>query len=458
MAEDILFQLENTQMPFSVEAEQSVLGSVLIDPKCINTVATSLKPEHFYLPQHKEIYTVLLSMYDHSNPIDFVTLFETLKNSGAIDRCGGKQYITQLVQTVPSSANVTTYIDIVKERYYARSLLLAAQTIITDIDNGGDASELIDSAEQKIFEIREGRISNELVHIASVIKNETYDRLQKIADPKTRDDYLGIKCGIQELDETLTGFNKSDLIILGARPGVGKTSFALNIARNIAVDAKKTVCFFSLEMTRDQLAQRLLSNEAGIGSDHLRDSSKMTEMEWVRLAQASEVLSKANIYLDETSSLTVPQMKAKVRRMEKVDMVIVDYLGLMHSSTAKENRVQEVSEISRGLKVMAKELNIPVLVCAQLNRGVEGKGGVAAHKPGLADLRDSGSIEQDADIVMFLCRETQKGMDGEEDGAKTNEVELLVAKNRHGETKTIPLNWDGKFTRFTAVDTLHEEM
>lgn len=457
MADELSFEgLEGGRTPFSIEAEQSVLGSILIDPKSINVAATSLKPDHFYLPQHREIYSTLLSMYDQNQPIDFITLFERLKNDGIVDEAGGKAYLTQLVQVVPSSANITTYIDIVRERFFARSLLLAAQNIIKDVNEGGDAASLIDAAEQKIFDIRQGRDTNDLVHIKNVIQNETYDRLQKVADPETRPDYLGIKCGIEELDETLTGFNKCDLIILGARPGVGKTSFALNITRNIAVNEGKTVCFFSLEMTRDQLAQRLLSNEAAIPSEHLRDSLKMTDMEWVRLAQASETLSKANIYLDESSNITVPEMKAKIRRMKNVDMVVIDYLGLMKSATIKENRVQEVSDISRSLKIMAKELNIPMLVCAQLNRGIEAKGTGKAHKPGLADLRDSGSIEQDADVVMFLYRNTTPD-DDDEYSEDPDTVECIIAKNRHGETKTIKLNWDGKYTRFTAQDNFHEE-
>lgn len=445
--------LELNKAPFSIEAEQSVIGAVLIDPQCMNLVANIVKADHFYLNQHKIIYGTLLSMYDLSQPIDFLTLYEKLKSEGKDEKAGGKSYLTQLVQAVPSSANVEVYCNIVVDRYLARSLLTTAQKLIEDINNGTKANELIDAAEQKIYDIRQGRETGDLVHIANVIKNETYDRLQKVANPETRHDYLGINCGISELDETLTGFNKSDLVILGARPGVGKTSFALNIARHVAVKEGKNVAFFCLEMSRDQLAQRLLSNEACIPSGHLRDSSKMTDKEWVSLAQASETLSKANLFIDETADITVPQMKAKIRRQKNIDMVIVDYLGLVKGSVRTENRVQEVSEVSRSLKIMAKELNIPMLVCAQLNRGVEGKGGTK-HKPGLADLRDSGSIEQDADVVMFLHRENDKT---DEYGEADNTVELIIAKNRHGEIKNIKLNWDGQYTRFTAKDYSHNE-
>ncbi len=449
---------DSAVLPFSVEAEQSVLGSIIIDPKCYLRAATLLKNDYFYLPQHQEIYAALTEMFEKNQPVDIVTLLEKLKGRGVYDDAGGKAYLTQIIQTVPSTANVENYIAIVRDKYFARSLLAAAKGIIKDInENTLDSNLLLDRAEQQIYDIRQGRENTDLVHIKSVIINETYDRLHKIADPETRSDFIGIPCGIGELDKTLTGLNKSDLIILGARPGMGKTSFALNIARNVAVNAGKTVCFFSLEMTRDQLAQRLLSNEAAIESSHLRDSSLMTDDEWTRLAQASEQLSNAELYLDETSNITVPEMKAKLRRMKKVDLVIIDYLGLMHSATAKENRVQEVSDITRNLKIMAKELMVPVIVCSQLSRGTEVKG--KSHRPQLADLRESGSIEQDADIVLFLYREKYydaENTDPNQSG-DPNQAECIVAKNRHGEVKTIPLCWDGQFTRFTAPTDVYDE-
>ncbi len=451
--------LSDARQPFSVEAEQSVLGSIIIDPKSLHVAATELKPEHFYIPQHREIYEVLTGMYEKNLPIDFVTLLEKLKSRGVYDEAGGKSYLTQLVQGVPTTANLENYIAIVKDKYFSRTLLTAAHSIIKDINDNAEGSEaLLNKAEQRIFDIRQGKSVSDLVHIKSVIQNETYDRLTKVADPETRGDYIGIPSGIAELDKTLTGLNKSDLIILGARPGMGKTSFALNIARNVAVTGGKTVCFFSLEMTRDQLAQRLLSNEAAIESSHLRDSSLMTDDEWARLARASEQLSKAELYLDETSTITVPEMKAKLRRMRKVDLVIIDYLGLMKSATNKENRVQEVTDITRNLKIMAKELMVPVIVCSQLSRGTEVKG--KSHRPQLADLRESGSIEQDADIVLFLYREKYYDSEKEdpEDVGDPNLAECIVAKNRHGEVKTIQLHWDGQFTRFTAQATGYEEM
>lgn len=450
--EKLIYDLDGARLPYSVEAEQAVLGSIIIDPKCLNDVATSIKAEYFYIPQHREIYATLAEMYELSQTIDFISLLEKLKRDGVYDEAGGKAYLTQLVQTVPSAANVLTYVAIVRERYTARSLMTAAQDIIKDInDNVLDSSRLLDSAEQRIYEIRQGREVTGLTHIKSVIENETYDRLSKMADPETRADYVGIPCGIGELDRMITGLNKSDLIILGARPGMGKTSFALNIVRNVAVNTGRTVCFFSLEMTRDQLAQRMLSSEAGIKSEKLR-TGELDEDEWTRLAQAGDTLSKADIYFDETSSITVPEMKAKLRRMKKVDLVVIDYLGLMHSARQIDNRVQEISEITRNLKIMAKELKVPVIACAQLSRGTEAKG--KSHKPALSDLRDSGSIEQDADIVLFLYRDAYYDSEksDDEDLSDQTKSECIVAKNRHGEIGTIPLHWDGQFTRFTSVD------
>ncbi len=449
----IIYDLEGGRAPYSAEAEQSVLGSIIIDPKCLNDIAVEMKAEYFYIPQHREIYAALSSMYELNQVIDFVALLEKLKQDGVYDEAGGKAYLTTLAQMVPSSANVMTYVDIVKDRYYSRALLTAAKSIIKDINESAlDSDKLLASAEQKIYDIRSGRDVSGLTHIRDVIQGETYDRLAKMNDPETREDYIGIPCGIGELDRMITGLNKSDLIILGARPGMGKTSFALNIARNVAVNGKKTVCFFSLEMTRDQLAQRMLSSEAGIKSEKLR-TGQLEPDEWTRLAQAGDNLSKADIYFDETSTITIPEMKAKLLRMrKKPDLVVIDYLGLMKSAKATENRVQEVSEISRNLKIMAKELKVPVIACAQLSRGTEAKG--KSHRPALSDLRESGSIEQDADIVLFLYRDIY--YDNEKSDADEhsdpNSAECIIAKNRHGEIGTVKMHWDGQFTRFTSVD------
>lgn len=457
--ENLVLDFEGRKMPYSVEAEQAVLGSILIDPQSINLVASELKPEYFYIPQHREIYKVLSNMLELGGAaIDFVTVLEKLKSNGVYDEAGGKAYLSQLAQAVPSSANILTYVSIVRERHYVRSLMLAAQGIIKDIDdNAKDTADLLDSAEQRIFGIRSGMETTGLTHIKDVILSETFDRLGKMNDPATRDDYIGIPTGISALDRVITGLNKSDMIILGARPGMGKTSFALNIARNVAVNAGKTVCFFSLEMTRDQLAQRMLSSEAAIESQKLR-TGDLSGDEWTRLVQAGENLSKANLYFDETSTITVPEMKAKLRRMKKVDLVIIDYLGLMHSARSGRdvNRVQEISDITRNLKIMAKELGIPIIVCAQLSRSTESKS-LKSHKPALSDLRDSGSIEQDADIVLFLYRDAYYDSEKTDDQERSdpNKATCIVAKNRHGSIEEVPLYWDGAHTRFTSQDVYH---
>jgi len=455
MANDtnFLLDMENINLPYSAEAEQALLGSIIIDPECMNLIASQVKIEYFYFPQHREIYKTLSGMLEFGGKaIDFVSLLEQLKSNGVYDEAGGKAYLTQLAKAVPTSANVLTYVDIVRERYYARSLLLAAEGIIKSVnENLLDTGLLLDHAEQSIYDIRQGRDVSGLTHIKSIIENETYDRLIKMSNPETKADYVGIPTGISALDKVITGLNKSDLIILGARPGMGKTSFALNIARNVAINAKKKVCFFSLEMTRDQLAQRMLSNEASIESEKLR-TGELSADEWTRLAQAGKNLSEAELYFDETSAITVPEMKAKLRRMGDIDLVVIDYLGLMHSARKTENRVQEVSEITRNLKVMAKELNVPVIVCAQLSRGTETKG--KSHKPALSDLRESGSIEQDADIVMFIYRETYYDAEKKDDEERgdPNKAEIIVAKNRHGSIDTVELHWDGKYTRFASQD------
>ncbi len=445
-----IFDLDLNRLPYSVEAEQSVLGAIIIDPPSINQIAGQIKPEYFYIPQHREIYRTLENMFQLSHTIDYVTLLERLRDSGTYDEAGGKAYITQLAQMVPSSANIVTYAAIVKERYYTRSLIIAAQNIIRDAnENVIDTGRLLDSAEQRIFEIRQGRDVTGLTHIKDVIETETYERLTKITDPETKDDYIGIPTGIGDLDKVITGLNKSDLIIVGARPGMGKTSFALNIARNVATRGKR-VAFFSLEMTRDQIAQRLLSNEASIPSTKLR-TGELSPEEWKRLGDAGQHLSEMDIFVDETSGITVPEMKAKLLR-NRVDVVIIDYLGLMQSAKRTENRVQEVSDITRNLKIMAKDLKVPVITCAQLSRGTETKG--KSHRPALSDLRESGSIEQDADIVLFLYRDTYYDAEKAEgeDRSDPNKAECIVAKNRHGELTTVDLHWDGQFTRFSSQD------
>ncbi len=445
------FTLSSRELPHSIEAEQSVIGAVLADPSVLPVVVEKIKADYFYSEQHKAIFSIILRMFTSGQPVDIITVLNEAEKLHIFETAiEGKRYLAEIGNTLPSTSNIESYCKIVADKYFIRSLGYAARTILEDIQSGEhDSQLLLDAAEQKIYDIRQGRDVNGLIPISEAI-TEAYDRLGKISGPD-KDKYVGARTGFTLLDGITSGLNKSDLIIIAARPGMGKTSFALNIVRNVAVNAGKTVCFFSLEMSRDQLAQRMLSSEAGIKSEKLR-TGELDDDEWTRLAQAGENLSKANIYFDETSNITVPEMKAKLRRMKKVDLVVIDYLGLMKSARNIDNRVQEVSEITRNLKIMAKDLGVPVIACAQLSRGTEAKG--KSHKPALSDLRDSGSIEQDADIVLFLYRDTYYDNEktDDEDRGDPNKAECIVAKNRHGEIGTVDLYWDGQFTRFTSVD------
>ncbi len=448
---------DGLNLPFSPEAEQSVLGAILLDSSCLDRVAEILpRPDYFHQVNHVMIYTVMLEMFTVGKPVDFVTVLEKLKESQSFDEASGKTYLMQLAQMVPSISNVETYARIVRDKYDIRMLILAAREILEDAGDGAtDAATLLDSAEQRIFDIRRGKNMQGLQRIDEVII-ETFDRLD-LLNSEDRDLYKGVPTGIKELDDTITGLNRSDLILLAARPGMGKTSFALNIARHAAVTAQKKVAYFSLEMTREQLASRMLSTEALVGGTKLR-TGQLNEREWASLIEAGDVLSKTQIYFDDSSGITVPAMKAKLRRLRDVDLVIIDYLQLMSGTRKNEgNRVQEISEITRNLKIMAKELNVPVLTLSQLSRESEKR---TTHRPVLSDLRDSGSIEQDADIVMFLYREdyyagTGDTAPGEE--SDRNSGECIVAKNRHGETKNVPLHWQGEFMRFTSQEVLRRE-
>lgn len=438
---------DGMKLPFSMEAEQSVLGAILLDSTCLDRVAEILpRSDYFHLNNHKIIYETMLEMFSQGKNIDFVTLLEELKKDSVFNSSNGKTYLMELAQVVPSISNVHTYAYIVRDNYDIRTLISTSREIIEDATQGTyDASVLLDSAEQKIFDIRRGKNMQGLQRINESII-ETFDRLD-ILNSDDSSLYQGISTGIGDLDATITGLNKSDLILLAARPGMGKTSFALNIARHVAVKEKKRVAFFSLEMTREQLTSRLLSTEAMVHGVKLR-TGKLEEDEWVRLIEAGDILSKTELYFDDTPGITVPEMKAKLRRLKDVDLVIIDYLQLMSSAKRIENRVQEISEITRNLKIMAKEINVPVLTLSQLSRASEQR---SEHRPMLSDLRDSGSIEQDADIVLFLYRNDyyKNGEVVEEDYDKSS-GECIVAKNRHGETRTIPLHWQGEYMRFTG--------
>lgn len=441
---------DGLKLPYSPEAEQSVLGAILLEPTCLDVVAEILPhAEYFHIANHRLIYEAMLDLFTVGKTVDFVTVLERLKQEKTFDDASGKTYLLQLAQVVPAISNVEVYARIVRDKFDIRSLIISARDIIEDSAQGEmDSSTLLDSAEQRIFDIRRGKNIQGLQRVDEVII-ETFDRLDLLNSPEN-DSVKPISTGIADLDRTITGLNRSDLILLAARPGMGKTSFALNIARNAAVQGRKRVAFFSLEMSKEQLASRMLSTEGLIEGTKLR-TGKLNQDEWTRLIEAGDILGKTEIYFDDSAGITVPTMKAKLRRLRNVDLVVIDYLQLMSGTRRTDNRVQEISEITRNLKIMAKEINVPVITLSQLSRASEQR---ADHRPQLSDLRDSGSIEQDADIVLFLYREGYYDKDGDDDDDETdkNSGECIVAKNRHGEANTVKLHWQGEFMRFTSQE------
>lgn len=443
-------------MPFNFEAEQSVLGSILVDAGCMEEAVAQINADCFYLPQHRAIFSAMMLMYTNSKAIDPIIIADALTKEGLYDTAGGRDYLIQLANSVPSTANIEYYAKIVKEQYYLRALVNISSEIIDQATGGeANASAILDSAEQRIYDIRQGKEKNGPSKVSDVIVNDVYNRLTLITG-EDKEQHKGVPTGFGLLDKYIMGLNRGNLILIGARPAMGKTSFALNLALNVSMLAKKKCVVFSLEMTKEELGERLLSSQAGVESQKLK-SGELTQEEWVRLGNAAGQFNDVELYLDDTSAITVPEIKSRIRRMKNVDCIIIDYLGLIASATKKENRVQEVSEITRNLKMLAKDLNIPVVCCAQLSRGTEGHG--KNHKPQLSDLRESGSIEQDADIVMFLYREDYYRSEVDEDKQDeidANKTELIVAKNRHGRTGSIELTFDKEFTRFRSVDKYYE--
>ncbi|MGN0570820.1 MAG: replicative DNA helicase [Candidatus Fimenecus sp.] len=446
---------DKIQEPYSMDAEQAVLGAILIDSNCYDRVSGILRTaDCFYIPQHKAIYTIVANLKLLNQKVDALIVAEELRRNGTYDEASGKNYLAQLAQSVPSVANVENYAKIIKEKYYLRTLMDAASEMLKNAaDEELSADTIMDAAEQKIYNIRQGTKDNEPTRLSEIITNEVYDNLQKLTDPALAAEYKGIPTGFSLLDKYMTGLNKSDLILIGARPAMGKTSFALNIARNVAVNAKKKVVFFSLEMSKEQLAQRILSTEARVESQKMR-TGELSDDDWQRIAQATVSLNDAELYFDDTANITVPEMKARVRKMRDVDCVIIDYLQLMQGTKRTDSRVQEVSEITRSLKLMAKDLKIPVITCSQLSRSTEGRG--KSHKPQLSDLRESGSIEQDADIVLMLYRESYYDEEKNETVmTDENKAQVIVAKNRHGGTGDIDLHWNGNYTMFSTPELYH---
>ncbi len=438
------------KLPFSLIAEQSLLGSILIDPASVNSVADIISAEDFYEDAHKQIYLGIHELFLLNHDIDIVTLIDMLVQKGIYDKSGGEEYLKSICEAVPTALNIKDYAKIVKEKSLLRQLITISDEIKNSAYSEQDSVEsIIDSAERKIFSIAQGRDTKGFKHIREVLidVNGHLNDLQN-----NPDEYQGTKTGFSGVDEVLAGMGNSDLILVGARPGMGKTSFCLNIGTNVALATKKTVCMFSLEMSADQLVSRVLSSEAMVDSHNLR-TGKLSDDDWVKLAKASSTLAQADILIDDTTGVTVTAMKAKLRRVKNLGLIIIDYLQLLQSDSHNDNRVQEVSEISRSLKIMAKELNVPVICCTQLSRGPESR---TDKKPMLSDLRDSGAIEQDADVVMFLYRDEYYKTDA--DSQEASIAEVIVQKNRHGSTGTVKVGWVGKYTKFiTQAEERYEE-
>ena len=440
------------QLPVSIEAEQALLGSIIVSPDSFDKIGGMITTEDFYLDEHKHIFAALLSMYSKNKTIDVVTLVNALVENGDRDEAGGVQYITLIAESVPSAANVKDYARIVKDKATLRKLISVCDEINEDAYNESDVRTVIDSAEQKIFDISHNKDSKEFRHIRDVLQN-VYRDMEILSE--TKGAVTGSKTGFSGLDRMLVQMGKGDLIIVGARPGMGKTSFALNIATNVARNSKKSVAIFSLEMSGEQLASRILSSEAMVDSHSMRTGQLKNE-DWDNIADVIASLSGCEIYIDDTSALTTTEMKSKLRRLPNLGLVVVDYIGLMQTTSNSDNRAQQVGEISRNLKIMAKDFGVPFVICAQLNRGTESRPG-AGKRPTLADLRDSGSIEQDADIVLFLYRdEYYKDISGAETSPEevdsANTAEVIIAKNRHGSVGNVKMGWIGQFTKFRTLE------
>jgi replicative DNA helicase len=445
--EDLLMR----QMPHSLEGEQAVLGSMLIDAGCIKDVMDKLQPGDFYLRQNREIFETIYTMFTYAKPIDGITVAEEMQKNGTYDEDTTRSYLAQLMEITPTSANVMEYVKIVRDKALLRAVAQAASEITAMVQQGvGEAGDTLEAAEQKIYSIRRGRSAQDMVPILQVLPG-VLDALAALSEGGEK--LPGLSTGLSVLDSKITGLNKSDLILLAARPGMGKTSMALNVALNVAKASEKTVAIFSLEMSREQLVTRLLSAEALVENNRLR-TGNLRETDWERIVTASSVLSGVDIRIDDNPLLSVADMNAKCRRLDNLGLVVIDYLQLMTSSGEKkysgENRQQVVSDISRMMKIMAKELQVPVLCLSQLSRANEKRDD---KRPMLSDLRESGSIEQDADIVLFLYRDDYYN----EDSEKHNIAECIIAKNRHGETGKVELRWMPEYTTFGTIETRYDE-
>ena len=442
-------ELLSRQPPQSLEAEQAVLGSILIDSRCVADIVGIVSPEDFYLKQNRQIFETIYTMFNFSQTIDPVTVLNKMKELGYYQD-NSRDYILQLMDITPTAANAARYAHIVREKAMLRGLAQAADDISETVHSEiGTAAEMLESAEKKIYALRKGERNDSLEHIGTVL-HKVFDRLTELSQSDSP--IPGLSTGLRDLDTKINGLNKSDLLLVAARPAMGKSAFALNIAVNVAKKYNKTVAVFNLEMSRDQLAMRLLASESFIDMQKLA-TGKLNEDEWSKLCMASAALSQTDIRIDDNPSVTVADINAKCRRLDNLGLVVIDYLQLMQGSgygKNSENRVTVVGEISRSLKIMAKELNIPVVCLSQLSRAVESRND---KRPILSDLRESGAIEQDADSVMFLYRDDYYNENSEDKGL----AECIVAKNRHGETGTVKLQWFGPYQTFSDREWKHAE-
>ena len=426
--------------PNDVAAEQAILGSMLVDKDAVVKSIEILKPEDFYREDNKEIYSAMLDIYKKGENIDFLTVREALKLRGSIDKVGSDSYLSSLIDSVPTTSNIEAYVKIVEEKATLRSLIKAANDIIAyGYAETEEVDKIIDMTEKKIFDVLQSRNTKGYASIKDVLV-DTFEEIEKLYNSKSN--VSGMESGFKDLDVKTSGLNNSDLIIVAARPAMGKSAFALNIATAVA-KAKVPVLIFSLEMSKEQMVNRILCSEAQVDSTKVR-TGKLDTDDWVKLGKASGDLAETPIYIEDTPGLSSAELRAKCRKakLEKdIGLVVIDYLQLMESKGRSDSRQQEISEISRSLKILAKEINVPVIALSQLSRAAEQR---PDHRPMLSDLRESGSIEQDADIVMFLYRDDYYNPETE----KKNVAEVIVAKNRQGSTGTIELAWLPQYTKF----------
>ena len=441
------------QPPQNSEAEASLLGALLIDSDAIVKIADIISSQDFYEKRHERIYEAIQQLYEHHEAIDVLTLSDKLKNNGYLEMVGGASYLTELTNFVPTAAHVEQYAEIVAQKAMRRRLIVASQDMVgLGYDETKQLSELIEEAESRLFQVSQQHIKQSVISLETILA-ESFDRLDDLHKDKQK--IRGIPTGYKDLDNMLAGFQRSDLVILAARPSMGKTALALNFAHNIAVQSNQPVLMFSLEMSKEQLVDRLLAMESGVDAWALR-TGNLTDADFEKIGQAMGTLSEAQIYIDDTPGITVSDLRTKARReahQRELGLIIVDYLQLMSGSSrygGDGNRVQEISEISRGLKGVARELNVPVLALSQLSRSVESR---SPQIPQLADLRESGSIEQDADVVAFIYREEY--YNPETDRKKL--ADIFIKKHRNGPTGGVELYFDNEKQRFRSVDSRRQD-